>query len=77
MTTLLTVTQASALSKARGRAVSAATIKHACADGSLPAVKVGKTWAFTSADFYEWLNTPRPKVGNPNWRKQTSETETV
>lgn len=69
---LLTVTQAAALAKQRGCAVSAATIKHACADGSLHAVKMGKTWVFTPEAFNDWLAQPRPKMGRPP--KQTPPT---
>lgn len=64
---LLTVTQAEALAKERGRPVSAATIKHACANGKLTAQKFGKTWVFTLEDFDVWQAIPR-KRGNPNFK---------
>lgn len=57
---LLTVTEA-----ARKSGLSTALIKHACADGSLRADKIGKTWVFTPDDFDDWYSNRRPP-GNPN-----------
>jgi hypothetical protein len=69
---LITVTEAVVLAQSRGQTVSAATVKHACADGKLPATLFGKTWAFTPADFWEWMDTGRPKLGRPkNTEKDT------
>ena len=65
MTNLLTVTNAAALAQSRGQTVSAATIKHACKGGALPAVKLGGTWAFTPAAFENWLANGRAKMGRP------------
>lgn len=49
----LTTTQA-----ARRCGISAASIRRACAAGTLPAEKIGKTWLITPAALQKWVDDP-------------------
>ena len=60
---MLTITKATKLARARGKFPSPVALRFACANGNLPAQKIGKVWFIDRADFLSWLEGFPHKTG--------------